>query len=133
MAFVSPMLCYLQSFKHDLEMPNDQVNRVIRDKIVSLEILRQEMWKHNILSYQAFSPSVATSFWGSGAQKSESIAHTPLRLNSDILCPHPPLPLLLSSSFRQKNPRTRSKLPILATLGHGHPAEEQGGLKGSNQ
>jgi hypothetical protein len=45
-------------------MPNNQVNRVIWDKIVSLEVLRQEMWKHNILSYQAFSPSVARSFWG---------------------------------------------------------------------
>lgn len=65
-------------------MPNDQVNRVIWDKIVSLEVLRQEMWKHNILSYQAFSPSVAPSLWGNEAQKSESIAHTPLRLNSDI-------------------------------------------------
>lgn len=70
-------------------MPNDQVNRVIWDKIVSLEVLRQEMWKHNILSYQVFSPSVASSFWGSEAQKSESIAHTPLRPNSDIRCPQP--------------------------------------------
>jgi hypothetical protein len=88
-------------------MPNNQVNRVIWDKIVSLEVLRQEMWKHNILSYQAFSPSVARSFWGKWS--------TEIRVN----CPHTsapelwhslavanPLSLLLSSSFKQKSPRT---------------------------
>lgn len=71
------MLPYLQSFEHDLEMPNDQVNRVIQDKIVSLEVLRQEMWKHNRLSYQAFSPSVARL---SGEVKHRNLSQLPTHL-----------------------------------------------------